>query len=185
MTLKYSLDLDVNLPDSGRMTEIWKTCVQAPDYLVSNAGRVLREKAARGARPLHEVKPFIAKDGRPTVTIRIDGVTKTLRVCNMVLETFKGPRPAPGMECCHRDGVPSNNELGNLRWDTSAGNKADMVAHGTRRSGEKHHNARLTASDVADIRRRVAAGEVQRVVGLEYGIAQPHVSKIVTQKRWA
>lgn len=166
------------------MIEPWKTCVQAPDYLVSNSGRVVREKAGRGSRPFREVKPYIAPDGRPSVTIRVNGKTKTFRISNLVITAFKGAAPSPVHECCHNDGNPQNNVSSNLRWDTSAGNKADMVAHGTRRSGVKHHMAKLTEQQVSDIRRRVGAGELQRVVADDYEIKQATVSRIVRGVRW-
>lgn len=55
-------------------------------------------------------------------------------VHRLVLEAFVGPCPE-GMEGCHGDGDPTNNSLGNLRWDTATSNQLDKVRHGT------HHNA--------------------------------------------
>ena len=164
--------------------EIWKQCVQAPDYIVSNQGQVAREKAARGAQAFKVLAQYLPPDERPTVSLRVDGKTKTFRVCNLVLEAFGGPAPSPKYECCHNDGQSTNNAASNLRWDTRKGNFADMVAHGTRRSGEKHHMAKLTEGQVADIRSRCRAGELQRVVAADYGIYQSQVSRIVRGVRW-
>jgi len=47
----------------------------------------------------------------------------------MVLEAFVGPCPE-GMECCHRDGNPANNHVGNLYWGTRSENLYDAVRHG-------------------------------------------------------
>lgn len=164
--------------------EIWKECALAPDYLVSTLGRVVRDKAARGARRFKEAKPFVPSDGRPTVTLRVDGRTKTFRVCNLVLETFAGPRPQPRMECCHNDGNPANNDIGNLRWDTRKGNAADMVKHGTKLMGETHPSSKLTAEQVATIRKDYAAGVRQQELADRYGVHQPAISRIVNGKRW-
>jgi Pyruvate/2-oxoacid:ferredoxin oxidoreductase delta subunit len=35
------------------------------------------------------------------------------------------------MHVCHKDGNPVNNRLGNLRYDTPAGNSQDAMKHGT------------------------------------------------------
>ncbi len=42
---------------------------------------------------------------------------KFFRVHQLVMETFIGPCPI-GMEICHNDGNPANNNLDNLRYDT-------------------------------------------------------------------
>ena len=51
-------------------------------------------------------------------------------VHHLVLEAFVGPRPE-GTECCHGNGIRSDNRLCNLRWDTHKENYADAVRHGT------------------------------------------------------
>jgi DNA-binding XRE family transcriptional regulator len=50
--------------------------------------------------------------------------------------------------------------------------------------GEAHGMARLTEADVTEIRRRHAAGETQRTIALDYGVARQHISRIVSGKRW-
>lgn len=58
----------------------------------------------------------------------------------------------------------------------------DRTRHG--KSGTAHHAAKLTWDDVAEIRRRAAAGEQQRPLAREFGISQPVVSKIVRRETW-
>jgi hypothetical protein len=43
------------------------------------------------------------------------------------------------MECCHYDGDPANNRVGNLRWDTRSSNNLDAVRHGTHWAAKKTH----------------------------------------------
>jgi hypothetical protein len=43
------------------------------------------------------------------------------------------------MECCHYDDNPRNNHLGNLRWDTQAGNQRDLVRNGRNKNANKTH----------------------------------------------
>ena len=47
---------------------------------------------------------------------------------------------------------------------------------------EKHGMAKLTETDVASIRSRYANGETQKSLGLEYGVIQPHISRIVRNR---
>ncbi len=51
-------------------------------------------------------------------------------VHRLVLEAFVSLCPE-GMVACHNDGDTTNNNLSNLRWDTSSGNHQDKWKHGT------------------------------------------------------
>lgn len=63
--------------------------------------------------------------------------------------------------------------------------------HGTRTHperiarGERAGTARFTAHDVAEIRRQVAEGELQRVVAARFGTCQTTISAIVRRRTWA
>jgi len=45
-------------------------------------------------------------------------------------------------------------------------------------------NTKITAADVIEIRRRVKAGEFQRIIGEDFGLAQPQVGRIARGDRW-
>ena len=92
--------------------------------LWNRRGRVL----SAGAQPC----------GHMVVVLHRDGVRKTRSVHSLVLEAFVGPRPV-GMDCCHNDGDPANNTLGNLRWDTPSSNVLDQVRHGTHLASRRSH----------------------------------------------
>ena len=62
--------------------------------------------------------------------------------------------------------------------------RSHAATHVIARPGEANHAARLTADDVRAIRQRAAAGEIQEALGLEFGISQVHVSRIVARKNW-
>jgi hypothetical protein len=78
------------------------------------------------------------KDGYLTVWLSRDGASKRIHVAPLVLSAFHGPRP-PGLECCHGNGVQSDNRIENLRWDTHSANMRDQVAHGTHAQSSKTH----------------------------------------------
>jgi hypothetical protein len=130
------------------------------------------------------------RNGYPAVNLWAGGQGRTLRVHKLVLTAFVGPCP-PRLECCHGDGVPTNNHLSNLRWDTHSANAKDAIAHGTHVSpplhqGEAQHCAKLTEADVIEIRQLYAAGRVsQHELGPRFGVDHSNISLIVRRKTWA
>jgi HNH endonuclease len=60
------------------------------------------------------------------LTVRLNG--KTAAVHQLVLKTFRGPRP-DGMVACHDDGRKTNNALTNLAWGTPSSNQLDRYRH--------------------------------------------------------
>ena len=51
--------------------------------------------------------------------------------------------------------------------------------------GALHPLAKLTGAQIAEILARVAAGEMQKDLAVEYGVSQPHISRIVRGHRRA
>lgn len=105
-------------------------------------------------------------------------------VHRLVLEAFIGPCP-PGMQCCHEDGNPANNNLANLRWDTPKNNTADQVRHGTKREGEGHGLAKTNEADVRKMRGMYDTGKYTCLqLAKLFGISNVAVSRIVRRKAW-
>lgn len=114
-------------------------------YEVSDCGRVrsldriITTKA--GVRKQYQGRVLalnVSPSGHLNVRLGRLGRAKTLRVHRLVLEAFVGPA-LEGQECCHNDGDPANNNLGNLRWDTKSENALDSVRHGTHHHTTKTH----------------------------------------------
>jgi NUMOD4 motif/HNH endonuclease len=118
------------------MKERWLPIPGYDGYEVSDHGRVRsldRVVKSRWGTP----KPIKGRDlvqssqGRyKVVSLHKEGRMKTVRVHQMVLLTFVGPRPE-GMHGCHRDDDPDNNRPENLYWGTPAQNSRDMVNNGS------------------------------------------------------
>ncbi len=96
----------------------------------------------------------------------------------LVLMAFVGSRP-PGAQCGHRDGDSCNSRLENVFWKTFG--PKEKKGHPC---GEKHHNAKLTQSDVAEIRRRVSQGERQVDLANEKKVSKSTVSDIIHGRKW-
>jgi len=111
-------------------------------YEVSDMGRVRslpRIDAQGGRRRLRMFNPSrMDARGHLGVTLRRDGLTKSLYVHRLVLEAFVGPCPA-GMEACHWNDIPDDNSLPNLRWATKSENRFDCVRNGGDHNARKSH----------------------------------------------
>lgn len=117
-------------------------------YFAEESGRIL--SARRGK--LETVAPAPDRDGYMRVRLRVAPnrrVKKTVH--GLVLAAFVGPKPI-GNECRHKNGVRSHNQIGNLCWGTQKENAADRDLHGTTAIGARHHNSKLTAEQVRQIK---------------------------------
>lgn len=73
-------------------------------------------------------------------------------VHDLVLEAFIGPKPK-GMECCHGNGVRSDNRIENLRYGTRSENAQDRKRNGAPwLKGEACGSSKLSEADVRWIR---------------------------------
>lgn len=102
-------------------------------------------------------------------------------------ELHRGAIP-DGLCVLHMCDVPACVNPSHLFLGTRRDNNVDMHAKGrngyTGIPGEQHPMARLSWSNVRDIRKRVAAGERRAVVCREYGIASSTVHAIVKGLLW-
>jgi hypothetical protein len=107
-----------------------------------------------------------------------------------------------GLHVLHKCDVKACINPCHLFLGTAAENVRDMIAKGRARmsgpsgdrnplrlypgllSGEKHGMAKLTANAVKQIRNRYAAGETQKSLSREFGVNQPHISRIVRNTNW-
>ncbi|MFQ5735127.1 MAG: sigma factor-like helix-turn-helix DNA-binding protein [Planctomycetaceae bacterium] len=164
-----------------------------PGYAASEDGRIWSAWRFTGRPQLKqmirkdawkELKPDIRRiDGRRRFTLKAaDGTYRRKYASHFILETFVGPRP-DGMEACHNNGDCTNDSRDNLRWDTSKNNKADMAAHGTRPSGERHPNAKLTDRDVTVVLQRRREGETPSQIARQFGVTVQRVQQICKKGR--
>lgn len=142
--------------------EIWKTYPHDERYEVSSEGRVRMiggevRKTKRASQMKYHAMNFF-----------FDGKLVTRYVHEMVLTTFRGPRP-PSFDSSHLDGNVDNNALDNLVWESRAENLA-------RRKGVK-----LTPDDVIAIR----AGHDLKTIAAMRGVRVDSLYKVRRGDRWA
>jgi hypothetical protein len=116
------------------LQETWRSVAEAPDYEVSDLGRVHSRR--RGQPKM--LRGWLDKKGYRKVFIYgPDGRRIERFVHALVAEAFHGPRPE-GADTRHLDGDKANNAASNLRFGSRSENELDKVRHGA------HHNARKT-----------------------------------------
>ncbi len=106
-------------------------------------------------------------------------------VHRLVAAAFIGPCPDGG-EVNHKDGDKSRNMHDNLEYMTPLQNvrhSRDVLGFDNR--GERSGMAKLTETEVREIRRLCTQGELQRIVADKFKISACHVSSIVKGQRWA
>ena len=118
--------------------EIWKPIPDFKGYEVSNEGRV-RSYFKRAYytwviadTPQRILKPSRDPNGYPGVNLQKDGVGHRRRIHQLIMLAFVGPCPN-GLEICHNNGIPNDNWLENLRYDTPSENQRDAARNGSRR----------------------------------------------------
>lgn len=141
------------------MQENWKPAAgYAGRYEVSDQGRVKRlartvtySDGRRRHYPEQIMTGRTDRDGYRRVRLTNPaGDVADQAVHRLVLDAFTGPCP-DGMEACHGDGNPANNNASNLRWGTRAENVRDQVRHGTHSEASKEtcpRAHRLTAPNL-------------------------------------
>jgi hypothetical protein len=90
-----------------------------------------------------------------------------------------------GLQVLHRCDVPRCVRPDHLFLGTNADNMADRNGKGRYSHGEQHRDAKVTADQVREIRRRYAAGGVsQTALGREFGLSQHSIWQIVRNVTW-
>lgn len=160
-------------------------------YEVSNTGFVRRSAPRKrrikdyfpDGKPL---KGSLCTKGYPQVSLHKDGKSRTLKVHRLVALAFLGPRPK-GLTVNHKDGIKSNNHIGNLEYVTNSQNIKHAFNLGLIKavSGEKASNPqKLNKEKVISIRERVSNGEARKLIADEYGIHVMTVGEIVRKEIW-
>lgn len=144
-----------------------------PGYLVSSDGDVYG--------PRKRLAGHTDRRGYVRVGLYANGVRAQKGVHVIVAEAFHGLRPSHAHDPDHVNHVRNDNRACNLRWLPVAENRR----FGGGGKGERNANARLTAADAREIRRRRHAGERCVDLGAEFGVTKTTVSFIARGKTWS
>jgi hypothetical protein len=159
-----------------------------PAYKVGADGSVWSRWERNGHQPRrlgawHRLADFYDREGYRVVSLYSPDRRRRAKVHILVLTLFVGPRPV-GADGCHNNGNAGDARLDNLRWASRIENVADKRRHGTLPRGERVGNARLTAAEVAAIRRHLARGFRQSAIAASFGVAPSTISGIACGRLW-
>ena len=150
----------------------------APNYRVGSDGSAWTRRQKVGNRWVDgdwtAMSPSVHHDGYRYITLYADGRARSRKVSVLVCLAFIGPKPdGPGrQECCHDNGIPTDDRTSNLYWGTTKKNAEDRDGH-----GERNGFAKLTDAQIADL--LALKGVVsQTEAGKRFGISQVHVGRI-------
>lgn len=110
---------------------------------------------------------------------------KIVKAHRWIYEFFHGSIPG-GLMIRHKCDNPQCVNPGHLEAGTGRQNTADMYERGRNpdRRGIKHPLARLTESDVVEIRRLYECGVSQPRLAERFNVGRSQVGKIVNRQNW-
>jgi hypothetical protein len=178
------------------MNELWKAIPGYEGfYEVSSLGRV-KSLARKCNHPFRKnlkekiLKNRMSSGGHVAVVLCDDKHRVYGPVHRLVLQAFVGPCP-PNMECCHNNGIPDDNRVENLRWDTRRSNHLDRMKHGVWVQnkvipclGEAARHSKLKNEDVRRIREAALFGARKSDLSRAYEIKQSHIIDIIKRRAW-
>lgn len=122
--------------------EVWRKIDSAPNYEVSNLGRVRsvhRSVCTNGYRPddVAILKPiYRGKSGYYCVNIHVNGGRRMVNIHRLVALAFiENPRPKVFNMINHIDGNKTNNRVDNLEWCDCSMNMIHAYKNGLQKNG--------------------------------------------------
>ena len=169
------------------MTE-WRSIPSLKFYEASSDGRVRSVSRIRQTSN-GQVRRYRSKELSPSSQnqhghLKVQAGGKSHYVHRLVAEAFLGECP-DGLQVAHCDGNATNNAVSNLRYCTATENNRDKIDHGTHRNGEKHPGAKLTAQEVAAVRRAISMGFKQKDIAESLGVCRSTIGAIATGRSWS
>lgn len=153
-------------------------------FFAGSDGAIYSLFSNRGLRPQPlRLSVSLDKDGYEKTEITENKKKKTISVHNAVAKAFLG-LPLPGQEVRHKDGSRRNNIPVNLCWGTRLENAQDRELHGRTAKGEANGVAKLTNSQVSQIKQRLSEGELQKNIARSFGVHKTTIQAIASERNW-
>lgn len=172
--------------------EIWKTIEGYEGiYEVSSIGRIgslARIDASGHNRKSKIRKTTISNCGYHLVLLSNGENRKNCAVHRIVANAFIPIDDNKLLDVNHIDGNKLNNRVENLEWLTRGENIRHAYELGLSKfvyaKGEKNHKAKLSDSQVREIKLLILAGESNQEIAKKYNVKHYNISTIRTGKRW-
>ena len=167
--------------------EIWKKAVGYSSYEVSNLGRIKTFNWKNTGREAI-MKPALDGSGYLRTVMKDDnGVSKTIKVHRIVLNTFDFNDNYKTLEVNHKDGNKSNNNIENLEWVTRHQNIQHCIDNNLQYilKGEEIGNSILKEKDVIYIRQNFKPRVYTRkMLANKFGVSEATIKDILSYRSW-
>jgi hypothetical protein len=104
----------------------------------------------------------------------------SIRVHELIAETFLGEKPYEDTEINHKDGVKSNNKLSNLEYTTPKENTQHALHLGLLPIGDRHYNTKISDKEVIMIFKLYKNGKSIENIAKEYNYNCKYIQRILT-----
>ncbi|MGG2044765.1 NUMOD4 domain-containing protein [Burkholderia gladioli] len=123
--------------------------------------------------------------GYPVVTLNRAGSKPVQKYVHRLVAAAFVPNPEGHDVVMHRDDNPANAHWKNLVWGTYQDNTNDMIRKGRQNFGQGWKaTAKLSASDVREIRKLLARGVMGKDVAEQFAVSKMTISLIKNGKSW-
>ncbi len=156
----------------GRIRSLDRLDTLPGGFARKRKGRILRGNKSHG------------KQGYLVYTPSVNSVVTTVSGHRLVMLAFAGP-PKAGQIIRHYDGDGSNNSITNLRYGTHKENEADKERHGTKLLGESVSGAKLTETQVVEMRVLRASGVKLQELARLFSVGMDTISLVCIGRTWA
>jgi hypothetical protein len=176
------------------MIEIWKDIKGFEElYQVSNFGRLKRlqrkivtKDNVSKTLPKKILLQYINRKGYSVITLNKNkkGIISTHSIHQLVAKAFIS-NPNNKYTVNHINGIKTDNRVENLEWATQRENVKHAYDTGLKKcmKGSKNHSAKLTETDVKQIR-RLLTHNTQRELARVFKVSDGAISFIANNKTW-
>ena len=132
---------------------------------------VISISKSKNARPFQRVGLYFDGDTKP----------KMCQVSRLILEAWVGPPPTDRHVAAHKNGVPDDDRLENLKWSLMKDVKQGQICRGTWVHGDRVGSARLSREQVEAARKIVTDhGVPANLLATALGTPQARVREWLT-----
>lgn len=168
----------------GSVMEIWKPVVGFEGiYEVSSDGRVKSVRDENNSYVGRIRTPAVYRTGYKFYRLYKNGIPSYHREHRLVGKAFI-PNPLNKPHINHKNGMPGDNQVGNLEWVTEKENKLHATQILCRGIGSKNGQAKLREADIPLILKLSAAGRSSKWIANKYGVRRQSIYGILVGKTW-